>query len=213
MLNNSAFDVLYCRFTPQLFLLIPHLPPSPDSPILSHFNLGGTSTRQNYPSFLFVLFLPADFKMCGWSRIVFIPSLYHWLKRIRKVDLYVMSVACCEDTSEHLWCSAIIKKRKRKKGRRKRKEEEEGVFLFREMVNEWMLATWMLWPPVSPVWPSDFLTGSHCDPHYKFLSGTLQLAGILTCTSQGRVVYFNYSFNLQIEMAPTPQNHGIVLLI
>lgn len=34
-----------------------------------------------------------------------------------------------------------------------------------------MLATWMLWPPVSPVWLQDIFTVGHCDPHLKFLSG------------------------------------------
>ena len=34
-----------------------------------------------------------------------------------------------------------------------------------------MLATWMLWTPVSTVWLQDIFTVGHCDPHLKFLSG------------------------------------------
>ena len=45
-----------------------------------------------------------------------------------------------------------------------------------------MLATWMVWPPISPVWPSDFLTGGHCDPHLNFL-----LAILLTADSNGKL--------------------------
>ena len=79
-------------------------------------------------------------------------------------------LVCIEWTSSRWsvsnWCSAILEKGKKKR----RKLKKERFFLKREML---VSNCWMLWPPVSPGWPSNFLTGGHCNPLLKFLLGTL----------------------------------------
>ena len=85
--NNVVNEVLntnfiYCIFSklcpiPHLFFI--HIPPphsTPNSPVLSQFNLGGLCTQQDYPNFW-----PADLKMCSWPRIIVIPFLHHWNKK------------------------------------------------------------------------------------------------------------------------------------
>ena len=60
------------------------------------------------------------------------------------------------------------------------------IYIFNRNGCEWMMAVWMLWAPVSPVWPSDCLTGGHCHPHLNFQSGTLTRDQKLASSSPGR---------------------------
>ena len=43
--------------------------------------------------------------------------------------------------------------------------------------------------PDSAVWPLDFLTGGHCDPHLKFLSGALDQSWLWQCVTLTRAGY------------------------
>ena len=77
-----------------------------------------------------------------------------------------------------------------------RRRRETFFFFFNRNGSERMSATWMLWPPVLPFWSLDFLTGGHCDPHLRFLLGTLDCTrggtrlGICVCVS---LKILNYS--------------------
>ena len=58
---------------------------------------------------------------------------------------------------EHLWWSVILNKQ------RGRRRQFFLLFLTEMVVNEcWLLQYLMLWPPFSPVWPSDFVRKCHC---------------------------------------------------
>ena len=81
--------------------------------------------------------------MCSWPWIGFIPSVYHWLKQIRKVDCFMYWVRLVKIVSEHLRCSAILKKEKNNnKGMKERKRERAFFFFVEVVVSECWLPVW-----------------------------------------------------------------------